>query len=179
MHGHNSSDELAGLMVAACEQSSIGSRKFSEKDYALLPPFNWDIKDYQECAALHLVDRAITILHVVSVLDNNSLVYRAKALFPSPRSILESPDYHDRDAFSVTFRDAGGGIWKSDCDSQLESTIADIWSKTNQISDGDRGVDLYFLIRSKKKPCVGVLLLANGFTFQMIRDVAPGIPGDY
>ena len=98
---------------------------FSEKDYALLPPFNWDTKDYQECAALHLADRAITIMHVVSVLDNNSLVYRAKALFPSPRSILESPDYHDRDTFSMTFRDASGGIWKSDCDSQLESTIAD------------------------------------------------------
>ena len=71
---HNASDALARLVVAACEQETITGRAFSVEDYAALPPFNWDVRAHEECAALHLIDQAVNILHVVSTLENGTLV---------------------------------------------------------------------------------------------------------
>ena len=108
-HGqHKSSDALAGLIATSCERAGITIRAFSEQDYAELPPFNWDVTDHEECAALHLIDQAVSILHVASVLHNGSLVYRAKTLFPSPASIIESPDYHHGGAWYAGHKHGAG-----------------------------------------------------------------------
>ena len=103
---HKASDALAQLIVTACQREAIKARAFSLQDYALLPAFNWDVSSHEECAALHLIDEAVSILHVVSVLNNSSVVYRAKTLIASP-SILEFRD--DAAPFSVSFVEAAGG----------------------------------------------------------------------
>lgn len=135
-HGqHRSSDVLAGLIATSCERAGITVRAFSEQDYAELPPFNWDVTDHEECAALHLIDQAVSILHVASVLDNGSLVYRVKTLFPSPASIMESPDYHHGGAFSVSFgHDAEAG-WSSDSKTKLEEFIAELLISNSALTD--------------------------------------------
>jgi len=131
---HKSSDALAVLIVAACERDDITCRAFSVQDYAVLPPFNWDISAHEECAAVHLIDQTVCILHVASVRDNDSLVYRAKTLFPSPASVLESPDYHGG-AFSVSFGGDAGGHWKSDCKTELGQAVAEVLTKDCTLTD--------------------------------------------
>jgi len=140
-HGqHKSSDALAGLIARSCERAGITVRAFSEQDYAELPPFNWDVTDHEECAALHLIDQAVSILHVVSVLENGTLFYRVKTLFPSPASVMESPDYHG-DAFSVSFGRDAGERWKGDSKTALEELIAEVLTKHSSLTDGMLAAD--------------------------------------
>ena len=133
-HGrHKSSDALVQAIVTACERAGIAVRAFSKMDYAGLPAFNWDVTDYEECAAVHLIDQAVSLLHVASVLEDGTLVYRAKTLFPSPASVMDSPDYHS-DAFSVSFGRDAGEPWKGDNKSALEDLIAEALSEHSTLS---------------------------------------------
>ena len=146
-HQHKNSDALARRIVTACECETVRVQEFSEQDYGLLPPFNWDVSDHEECAAFHLMDQAITILHVASVFDGTSLAYRAKILFPATTSVLQSPDY-DGNAFSVSFRCDVEGSWTSDSASELEKSIAEVLSKNTAltsllVSSGHHNVNLW------------------------------------
>lgn len=134
-HGqHKSSDALLRQVATACERAGIVIRAFSEQDYANLPAFNWDVTNYEECAAVQLIDQSVSLLHVTSVLENGTLVYRAKTLFPSPRSGMDSPDYHG-DAFSVSFGRDAAEPWRGDSKTALEELIAEVLSKHAALSD--------------------------------------------
>ena len=85
---HNRSDTLADVIQAACERAGHRVGAFSDRDYTELPAFNWDVTDHEECAALHLIDHAVNILHVASVYEDGAMVYRAKTLFLAPAAIL-------------------------------------------------------------------------------------------
>ena len=124
---HKASDALAQRIMTACQHEAIQARAFSIQDYALLPAFNWDVSAHEESAAIHVISEPVSILHVVSVLNDSSLVYRAKTLIASP-SIL---DFRDDDwrAFSVSFAEVDGGSWKSDCDTGLAKVVAKVFSK--------------------------------------------------
>ena len=134
-HGsHKNSDALLEQVVTACERAGILVRAFSKQDYAELPAFNWDVTDYEECAAVHLINQSVSLLHVASTRENETLLYRAKTLFPSPASVMDSPDYHG-DAFSVSFGRDAGEPWKSDSKTALEELIAEVLSKHSALSE--------------------------------------------
>ena len=134
-HGsHKSSDALSKQVATTCERAGFVVRAFSEQDYAELPAFNWDLTHYEECAAVHLIDQSVSLLHVASVLENGTLVYRAKTLFPSPASVMDSPDYHG-DAFSVSFGSDAGEPWKGDTKTALEELVAEVLSKHSALTD--------------------------------------------
>ena len=130
---HKASDALAQHIVTACQGEGIKVRAFSPQDYALLPAFNWDVSSHEECAALHLIDEAVSILHVVLVVSDSTLVYRAKTLIPSP-SILEFRD-DDTAPFSVSFVEDAGGSWRNDCETGLAKTVARVFSNDSTLTD--------------------------------------------
>ena len=130
---HKAHDALAQRIVTACQREAIQTRTFSVEDYALLPAFNWDVSSHEESAAIHVVGEPVSILHVVSVLNDNSLVYRAKTLIASP-SILEFRD-DDWRGFSVSFVEADGGSWQSDCNTGLAKVVAKVFSKDSYLTN--------------------------------------------
>ena len=133
-HGHHkSSDPLSRVIATACDQAGIIVSRFSDQDYATLPPFNWDVTDHEECAALHVIGQAVSILHVAAVFDDGQLVYRAKSLVPAPTSIVESPDYELGEAFSMSFGVDAGNRWKSDCATGLGDFIGHVLSKDSPL----------------------------------------------
>jgi len=79
---------LALRIVIVCEREPLRSASPLYRTIVMLAPFNWDISDCEECAAVYPIDQNITIFHMASVRDNKSLVYQAKTLFSLPPSVL-------------------------------------------------------------------------------------------
>ena len=121
---HQKQEQLATNTVEALSQERMKARSFESNDYKILPEFNWDVKSFDNEAAVYLVDEFLDILHVVAIHEQDLVHFRAKGLVRCPEAILDGCARRE-EAFTVSYEAEEGERWRSD----ISTDLGELFSK--------------------------------------------------